>query len=145
MSEQMNDNPSTFPKVNSGPAEGAWGKKSADLGESEACAVSSKARRPKGAPNREVAEFIHVPCAWEEAADAAVSSRIEFRIALEIYRLCRMSKDGEVKLTNGRLSRVRGATRKAKHKVLAKLEQAGLVELKRNGRQSPLVRTIEVV
>jgi hypothetical protein len=82
-------------------------------------------------------DFALVPLAWAADVAKAANSPSAMVLVLLAY-LAWKTKNPTFVLSNDRLKRY-GVKRGVKHRVLARLEKAGIIKIVRSGRQAPLI------
>jgi hypothetical protein len=82
-------------------------------------------------------QFVKVPLSWAEQATAATGTKKAF-VWIWLLYLAWKANSNTVTVPNGKLE-ARGISRMTKHRALCELEAAGLIQVTRQKRQSPIV------
>jgi hypothetical protein len=83
-----------------------------------------------------LARHIGCPLSWFMLVFPVVRGKNELAFALYLYRLRMVRRSRTVKVSNSRLLTELGIDRYAKYRALRRLEQAGIISLKRQNSRS---------
>jgi hypothetical protein len=99
-------------------------------------AAAGTPRRRRGRGGAGVSRFIGCPLSWFMLVFQVVRGKNELAFALYLYRLRMIRHSGTVKVSNSRLLTELGIDRYAKYRALRRMEQAGIITLKRQNSRS---------
>ena len=92
-------------------------------------------------PKQQTAPFIGCPVSWFAWVLPRVKSKEQLALALYLYRRCCVCRSNTVTVPAGQLKQV-GLGRWGKYRLLAALEESGVVRIERRGRQAIKVRLV---
>lgn len=81
---------------------------------------------------------------WFNAVFPVVGGKHELAIAIYLYHLRALNRGGPFSLSNEKMAVRLGVSRYTKYRTIAKLEDAGLLSVRRSGKSSPVI-TLKVV
>jgi CRP-like cAMP-binding protein len=93
-------------------------------------------RRRNGEHSADLARHIGCPLWWFMAVFPAVRSKKELAVALYIYRLRAVRHSRAVAISNTGLLAELGISRYTKYRALKRLADAGLISIRRSGKNS---------
>jgi replication initiation and membrane attachment protein DnaB len=81
---------------------------------------------------------------WFNAIFPVVGGKNELAVAIYLYHLRALNRGHPFSLSNEKMAARLGVSRYTKYRTVAKLEAAGLLSVRRNGKSSPVI-TLKVV